>query len=132
MSNRKLLDSLTNLEKALENLERALTIPRDRELVFEGTIHRFEITIELMWKTLKRALEFEGMQPKTPRESLKAAFQAGWLHEEGVWHDMVQSRNTTSHNYLAEELAEENYEDIVAVTPLLRVTYEYLKNRNNN
>ncbi|MCA1370308.1 nucleotidyltransferase substrate binding protein [Bradyrhizobium sp. BRP14] len=40
----------------------------------EGTIHRFEITIELMWKTLKRALEYEGVGPKTPRESLKEAF----------------------------------------------------------
>jgi len=67
MSARKLLDSLSNLEKAVSNLERALTIPRDRELVVEGTIHRFEMTIELIWKTLKRALEHEGIHPKTPR-----------------------------------------------------------------
>lgn len=129
MSNRKLIDSLANLEKSLENLERALKVPRDRELVVEGTIHRFEITIELMWKTLKRALEFEGVHPKTPRESVKAAFQAGWIHDEGVWHDMVQSRNTTSHNYLSEELADENYEDIAKVTPLLQKTFIFLKNR---
>ncbi|CAO4132608.1 hypothetical protein OFEAOIEE_LOCUS328 [Methylorubrum extorquens] len=45
---------------------------------------------------------------------------------------MVQSRNTTSHNYLAEELAEENYEDIVKVTPLLRSTFEFLKKRYDN
>ena len=36
MSVRKLKDSLANLGKATANLERALTIPRDRELVFEG------------------------------------------------------------------------------------------------
>ena len=126
MSARKLKDSLNNLAKAIANLERALTIPRDRELVFEGTIHRFEVTIELMWKTLKRALEFEGLNPKTPRESLKEAFRVGWLHDEDAWLDMIDHRNTTSHVYLAEELLEENYEDIVKVTPILRTTLDFL------
>jgi nucleotidyltransferase substrate binding protein (TIGR01987 family) len=126
MSVRKLRDSLANLSNATANLERALTIPRDRELVFEGTIHRFEVTIELMWKTLKRALEYEGFSPKTPRESLKEAFRVGWLHEEDVWLDMLDQRNTTSHVYLAEELAEGNYDDIVKVTPILRSTLDFL------
>jgi len=129
MSERKLKDSLANLAKAVANLERALTIPRDRELVFEGTIHRFEVTIELMWKTLKRALEYEGIQPKTPRESLKEAFKIGWLHDEGIWLDMLDQRNTTSHQYLDEELAEDNYDDIVKVTPILRATLDFLEKR---
>jgi nucleotidyltransferase substrate binding protein (TIGR01987 family) len=126
MSARKLRDSLANLDKVVVNLERALKVPRDRELVFEGTIHRFEMTIELMWKTLKRALEYEGFHPKTPRESLKEAFHLGWLHEESVWIDMLEQRNTTSHVYLAEELLEDNYDDIVKVTPILRATLNFL------
>jgi nucleotidyltransferase substrate binding protein (TIGR01987 family) len=121
-----LRDSLTNLTSAVTNLERALAIPKDRELVVEGTIHRFETTIELMWKTLKRALEYEGLHPKTPRESLREAFRAGWLHDEDVWLDMLDKRNTTSHVYLAEELAEDNYEDIRTVTPFLRQTLDFL------
>jgi nucleotidyltransferase substrate binding protein (TIGR01987 family) len=129
MSARKLKDSLNNLENAVSNLERAITIPRDRELVFEGTIHRFEVTIELMWKTLKRALEHEGLQPKTPRETLKEAFRIGWIDQETVWIDMLEHRNTTSHQYLAEELLEENYEDVVKVTPILRATLNFLKAR---
>ncbi|MDA9538788.1 MULTISPECIES: HI0074 family nucleotidyltransferase substrate-binding subunit [Bradyrhizobium] len=129
MSVRKLKDSLNNLESAVSNLERAITIPRDRELVFEGTIHRFEVTIELMWKTLKRALEYEGLQPKTPRETLKEAFRIGWLNDETVWIDMLEHRNTTSHQYLAEELLEENYDDVVKVTPILRSTLDFLKAR---
>jgi nucleotidyltransferase substrate binding protein (TIGR01987 family) len=129
MSARKLKDSLNNLENAVSNLERAITIPRDRELVFEGTIHRFEVTIELMWKTLKRALEHEGLQPKTPRETLKEAFRIGWIDQETVWIDMLEHRNTTSHQYLAEELLKENYEDVVKVTPILRATLNFLKAR---
>jgi nucleotidyltransferase substrate binding protein (TIGR01987 family) len=129
MSARKLKDSLGNLSKAVANLERALTIPRDRELVYEGTIHRFEITIELMWKTLKRALEYEGTHPKTPRDSLKEAFRVGWVREEDGWLDMLDHRNTTSHLYLAQELAEENYNDIAKVTPTLRATLDMLLHR---
>jgi nucleotidyltransferase substrate binding protein (TIGR01987 family) len=129
MSVRKLKDSLNNLESAVSNLERAITVPRNRELVFEGTIHRFEVTIELMWKTLKRALEYEGLQPKTPRETLKEAFRIGWLNDETVWIDMLEHRNTTSHQYLAEELLEENYDDVVKVTPILRGTLDFLKAR---
>ena len=51
MSARKLLDSLDNLERTVRNLEEALTITPDRELVYEGTIQRFETTIELFWKS---------------------------------------------------------------------------------
>ena len=89
-------------------------------MVFEGTIHRFEIVTELMWKTLKRALEFEGLNPKTPRDSLKEAFRVGWLHEEAMWLDMLDHRNTTSHNYLASELVAKNYADIASITPAIR------------
>lgn len=126
MSDRKLRDSLGNLSNAVENLERALTVPREQELALEGTIHRFEIVIELMWKTLKRALEFEGLAPKTPRDSVREAFRIGWLHDETAWLDMLDHRNTTSHLYLAQELAEKNYNDIVKVTPIVRTTLDFL------
>jgi nucleotidyltransferase substrate binding protein (TIGR01987 family) len=129
MSKRKLQDSILNLEKALANLERAVQIPKDRELVAEGTIHRFEITIELFWKTLRRAIAFEGTKVDTPRSSLKQAFALGWLHDEQVWLDMVERRNTTSHEYLDDALAEDNYEDIVKVTPIIRSAFDVLRLR---
>ncbi len=126
---RKLEDSLLNLQRALEKLEDALAIPKDRELVVEGTIQRFEMLIELFWKTLKRALEYEGLHPKTPRDSVKEAFRIGWLHDEQAWLDMLESRNTTSHVYLAEELVEANYQDIGKVAPILRRAFDDLRAR---
>lgn len=39
--NRKLLDSLSYLRRAVDILSAALLIPNDRELVVEGTIQRF-------------------------------------------------------------------------------------------
>ena len=127
MSQRKLADSLANLGKALTNLERALTLPRDRELVAEGTIQRFETVIELFWKT--RALEFEGLHPRTPRDSVREAFGLGWLHDEQAWLDMLDSRNTTSHQYLSEAYLDQNDEDTRKVTPILRAAFDLLSER---
>lgn len=129
MSERRLKDSLSNLQNAVDNLERALKIPRDRELVFEGTIHRYEVTIELMWKTMQRALKYEGINTKTPRETLVEAFKAGWIDNENLWLDMVGHRNTTSHEYLADELLEDSYDDVVKVAPVIRCQLTFLEQR---
>jgi nucleotidyltransferase substrate binding protein (TIGR01987 family) len=84
--NRKLLDSLGNLRKSVDKLNAALAIPNDRELVVEGTIQRFEVVVELLWKTLRRALKFEGIliSPDTPRETMKEGFAIGWFHNEPI------------------------------------------------
>lgn len=129
MSERKLKDSIANLQNAVAKLESALNVPRDRELVFEGTIQRYEVTIELMWKTMQRALKYEGIKTTTPRETLVEAFKAGWINDEKLWLDMVQHRNTTSHEYLAEEFLEDNYSDVVKVTPVIRKQLSFLENR---
>lgn len=129
MSKRKVEDSLANLGKAMDRLREALEVPRTSPLVLEGTIQRFEFVIEIFWKALKRALEYEGIVVKTPRESLKQAFAAGWLHDETAWLDMLDSRNTTSHLYLHEDLIEEAYDDIRKNFPELEKTYQFLRDR---
>jgi nucleotidyltransferase substrate binding protein (TIGR01987 family) len=129
MSKRKVEDSLANLGRAMDRLKEALQVPRSSPLVLEGTIQRFEFVIEIFWKALKRALEYEGILVKTPRESLKQAYAAVWIHDETAWLDMLDSRNTTSHLYLHENLVEEAYEDIKKNFPELERTFEFLKNR---
>lgn len=128
---RKLKDSLDNLRKAVDKLNSALEIPNDRELVVEGTIQRFEIVVEILWKTLNRALKFEGVRinPDTPRETMKGGFAAGWLHDTILWQDLLDNRNTTSHEYLDEALIEDNYEDIKKVTPEITKVLELLEDR---
>lgn len=129
MSDTKLRDSLENLNRALIKLESALNTPRERELVIEGTIQRFEFVIELFWKTLKRALEYEGIQTKTPRESLKAAYAAGWIENEDAWLELLDLRNSTSHLYLHPELLEDHYEQIKLRFPELQAAFALLKRR---
>lgn len=129
MSARTVQDSLSNLGKAVDRLREALAVPRDSPLAVEGTIQRYEFVIELFWKLLKRALEYEGLVVTTPRESLKQAFAAGWLHDETAWLEMLDSRNATSHLYLHEDLVEEAYNDINKNFPELEKTYKFLQNR---
>lgn len=128
---RKLKDSLGNLRKTVDKLSSALLVPNDRELVVEGTIQRFEVVVELLWKTLNRALKYEGVriQPDTLRETMKAGFAIGWLHNAILWQDLLDKRNTTSHEYLDETFIEENYEDIKVVTPEIVKVLELLENR---
>jgi nucleotidyltransferase substrate binding protein (TIGR01987 family) len=53
-ANRKLRQSFENLKKALSRLEEALNENQENSLIVDGTIQRFEFTIEIYWKMLKR------------------------------------------------------------------------------
>ena len=112
MDNRleELCYSISQLQKASERLRDALEV-EDSELKVDASIQRFEFTFELAWKTLKRALLYEGRICKSPRECLKAGFQLGLISEENVWLDMLDDRNAMSHIY-SEEQAKKIYEKI--------------------
>lgn len=126
---RKLLDSLENFRKAFDRLEEALEVEPDRVLVVEGTIQRFETVVELVWKTLKRGLKFEGIHPKTPRESMIEGFSAGWLSGEIVWQDLLDNRNKSSHEYLDDSFVTDYYEEIKEFTPPIKELLVFLEER---
>ena len=42
----------------------------------------FEFTMALAWKTLKDLLFYEGFEAKMLRETLRVAFEAGYLTED--------------------------------------------------
>lgn len=111
MNARKVEISLRNLRRALDRLGEALEVPETNTLAIDGTIQRFEFALELFWKTLKRLLVEEGVETSTPKETLRKAFQAGWLTDEAAWLQMLSDRNTTSHIY-DEETARRIYGNI--------------------
>lgn len=128
MSRRKATESLINLEKALKRLDEALQEKEINSLYVDGTIQRFEFSVELYWKTLKRLLAEEGIEAKTPRETLKQAFTIDWIQDEEVWLQMLRDRNETSHVY-DEEKAKRIYDNIVRYFPVMSSTFEELKKR---
>jgi nucleotidyltransferase substrate binding protein (TIGR01987 family) len=129
MSDAKLDQSLANLGRALDRLEEALAEPESaNRLVVDGTIQRFEFAIELLWKTLKRVLAAEGIETATPRETVRAAYQAHWLDEEAPWLGMLQDRNRTSLIY-DEAMAHAIYRRIHGYAPLMRAVHGMLAAR---
>jgi nucleotidyltransferase substrate binding protein (TIGR01987 family) len=76
------VDKLSNLEK-------------------EGTVQRFEFTVELAWKTLKDYLEYSGvvLEQNTPKSIVKQAFTAKIISDGQLWIDILDCRNRMSHAY---------------------------------
>jgi nucleotidyltransferase substrate binding protein (TIGR01987 family) len=64
-----------------------------------GLIQFFEVAFELSWKVLKDYLVSEGYQVKTPRETLKKAFEIEIITDGHTWMEALQDRNLTTHTY---------------------------------
>jgi nucleotidyltransferase substrate binding protein (TIGR01987 family) len=97
-------------KQRFQNFDRAVALLREpferdvatlSNLEKEGTVQRFEFTVELAWKTLKDYLEYEGqvIDPVTPRNIIKEAFAAHILSDGQVWIDMLDHRNLLAHTY---------------------------------
>lgn len=101
-----------DLSRATERLKEALNVEKT-EIAIDGTLHRFEFTFELAWKTLKDYMEYNGIIETTgsPREVLKTAFASGLIEEGETWIDMMLARNSLSHLY-DEETSRKIYNDI--------------------
>ncbi len=84
------------------------------------------MTFELAYKVLKDYLESEGYMVKSPRETVKQAFQMNLIDNGHVWIDALSNRNLTTHTY-DEELANKITNEILnAYLPQLEKMYEKL------
>lgn len=101
-----------DLRRATERLKEALNV-EENEISIDGTLHRFEFTFELAWKTLKDYMEYNGIIETTgsPREVLKTAFASGLIEDGETWIDMMLARNSLSHLY-DEGTSRKIYKDI--------------------
>ncbi|MFL0194473.1 HI0074 family nucleotidyltransferase substrate-binding subunit [Clostridium sp. WILCCON 0269] len=57
----------------------------------------FEIAFELSWKLMKDYLEAQELYTKSPRETIKQAYQIGLIDDGHVWIDALADRNLTIH-----------------------------------
>ena len=88
-----------NFDKSYKLLKKYSNQEITTELERAGIIQFFEMTFELAWKVLKDYLESEGYMVKSPRETVKQAFQIGLIDNGHIWIDALSNRNLTTHTY---------------------------------
>ncbi len=88
-----------NYKKSLSSLKRAVEIVNPSETEKGGIIQFYEVTFELAWKTIKDYLESEGYIVKSPRQSIKQAFQIELISDGETWLEALEDRNLMSHIY---------------------------------
>ncbi|UCH95049.1 MAG: nucleotidyltransferase substrate binding protein [Candidatus Aminicenantes bacterium] len=92
---------LVNLDLASLNLDKRLI-----DAIENGMIQKFEYSIEICWKLIKKFLKQEdGIDAKTPKQSVKEFYLAGYIDEDNYLKlvDMIDDRNKLSHMYDEEE-----------------------------
>ncbi len=113
MKKSDVLLKVKKFEKALERLREAVIQAKD-ELDKDGVIQRFEFTVEMLWKTLKAILEYQGIECYSPRNCVKEAFKANIIGDDEIILDMLEDRNLSSHIY-DQKVSEEIFQRIKSV-----------------
>ena len=103
-----------NFNKSYILLEKYSKKSNLNELEQAGIIQFFEMTFELGWKVLKDYLEADGYIVKSPRETIKQAFQNDIINDGHIWIDALSVRNLTTHTY-DESLAKKIVDDIINI-----------------
>lgn len=121
-----------NFEKAFQQFAKAVQVEEPSDLERAGIIQFYEFTFELAWKTLKDYLKEAGYLIKSPRETIKQAFQNGYLQDGHLWLSMLEKRNDLAHAY-KEEIAAEALKHIKnEYFTAIQQVYTWLKNQINS
>ena len=91
-----------NYTNSFEALKRGVEIENPSETERGGIIQFYEVTFELARKMIKDYLESEGYLMKSPRETIKQAFQNGIIEDGEMWLEALDDRNLTTHIYDSE------------------------------
>jgi len=124
---------LENFCKAYDTFCRTLNrhkeLPED-EIIKMALVQAFEFTCELAWNVMKDYLESEGFtEVKSPKQTIRTAFQAGLINDADKWMEMIQKRNLASHAY-DQTILDETVQYIKdEFYPLVTKFYEDMKGR---
>jgi len=105
-------DGLYNFSNALDKFVNVVDREDDfktdgfEDVYLDLIVKRFEFTYEMSWKALKRYLDFVGIDAKSPRAVFKEAYALQIIVNEGIWLDMIEQRNLSSHIYDESEIRE--------------------------
>lgn len=122
------LDSYNKAFKKMEEVVENKDYKNLSDLEQEGLIQRFEYTFELAWKVMKDLLQEEGyVDIKSPNDTLRQAFNDGYIKDNDKWRRMANARNITSHTYDENDAKEVIYGIYNDYYPLFKDLYNTLK-----
>ena len=126
---------LADFGKALDRLENAYTRAIEyketnyNEFFRDSSIQRFEICVELMWKSVKKFLEeFEGITCRSPKGCTRELLSVGLISENDSIEPrrMIDNRSITVHTY-HQEIAEQIFGNIGSYRGLMRKILSIIK-----
>ncbi len=106
---------LHNFRNVMARLEEALDITSPSDTERAGIIQFYEMAFELAWKGLKDYLQWQGLDPKSPRDTIKTGIRMDVLTDGDSWMQALTDRNLTVHTY--------DEEAAMAVEQSIRTTY---------
>ena len=107
----KLQSLLSNLKKANSRLKEAAKA-RPTRMNKDATIKRFEFTFELSWKTIQEYLRDQGIDSRSPKNSIREGAKIQIIDSPENWFVFLEHRNLASHTY-NEMIADRVYEKAV-------------------
>ena len=126
---------LESYEKALKGFSISLNINVSGfseeiiDTIKNGRIQKFEYCTELTWKVIKNFLyEYHGIDPKSPRESIKEFFLVGAVEEDNyeLLINILDDRNKLSHIY-KEEFFEEIHSKLKKYFEVMALVLKIIK-----
>jgi nucleotidyltransferase substrate binding protein (TIGR01987 family) len=99
---KEVLNSFSYLVNVDYDSLQSILDPRLIDGLENGLIQKFEIVTEQSWKLTKVFLfKQDGIDAKTPKQTVKECYNAGYLSEDDylLWIQALNDRNTLSHRY---------------------------------
>lgn len=106
---------MSRLSERIENFNRAFEIYKEAVFAFDenkvlthmALVQSYELCFELAWKCLKDYMAINGTIVNYPKEVIKEAFSNETLKDGELWIDMLETRNSTSHEYNIEKISKQ-------------------------
>ena len=130
MQNIRWKQRFQNFEKAYHTFDKIITIQNPNEAEKMGLVQAFKITFELSWKLLKDYLTSQGHIIKSPRESIKQAFQNEIIKNGHIWLEALEKRNETVHTYNEQTAIEVDTEIRKNYFPMIQDLYFYFTKKD--
>lgn len=101
-------NKLSALLSAVMSFQQAMAIDLaghgdiERDTIKSGQAQKFEVCVELFWKTVKKFLyEIHGIESVSPKMVMKQLYRSEYVNEDGyeTLIEMVNDRNRLSHIY---------------------------------